>query len=304
MIPVTTTLVGRSGPRARRSTSLGGLWFLAPAAVFLVAFTIYPTLNAFWLSLHTEAPFSGNVVWNGLGNYADLFKDRDFGASLLTSLLFALMTVPLSIGGGLLAAVLLHRDVPGIRVYRVLLFLPVAVPTATAAVAWRWLYHPVVGQINYGLSLFGIDKVQWLQDPSVALFAVALAVAWQGIGLNAILLLAGLQGIPEELVEAARLDGASPWRIFSGITLPLLSPTLFFTSIVGVIGALTTFGPIHILTQGGPAGATQVAVYRIYTEAFINFRFGYATAQAVVLFVIILGFSILQNRLERTVHYQ
>jgi sn-glycerol 3-phosphate transport system permease protein len=304
MESVATTLAGRVGSKTRTSSSLSGLWFLAPAAAFLIAFTIYPALNAFWLSLHTEAPFTGEAVWNGLGNYADLFKDRDFGSSLIVSLVFALMTVPLSIGGGLLAAVLLHRDVPGIRFYRVLLFLPVAVPTATAAVAWRWLYHPVVGYINYALSLVGLDKVQWLQDPSVALFAVALAVAWQGIGLNAILLLAGLQGIPEELVEAARLDGARPWQVFTRITLPLLSPTLFFTSVVGLISALTTFGPIHILTQGGPAGATQVAVYRIYTEAFINFRFGYATAQAVVLFIIILGFSILQNRLERTVHYQ
>ena len=304
MAGVATTLAGRVGSKTRTSSSLSGLWFLAPAAAFLIAFTIYPALNAFWLSLHTEAPFTGEAVWNGLGNYADLLRDRDFGSSLIVSLVFALMTVPLSIGGGLLAAVLLHRDVPGIRFYRVLLFLPVAVPTATAAVAWRWLYHPVVGYINYALSLVGLDKVQWLQDPSVALFAVALAVAWQGIGLNAILLLAGLQGIPEELVEAARLDGARPWQVFTRITLPLLSPTLFFTSVVGLISALTTFGPIHILTQGGPAGATQVAVYRIYTEAFINFRFGYATAQAVVLFIIILGFSVLQNRLERTVHYQ
>jgi sn-glycerol 3-phosphate transport system permease protein len=299
-----TTLTGRDGTRVRTATSFGALWFLVPAAAFLVTFTIYPAFNAFWLSLQTEAPFSGNTLWNGLGNYVDLFKDKDFANSLVTSLAFTLLTVPLSIGGGLLAAVLLHRNIPGIRVYRVLLFLPVAVPTATAAVAWRWLYHPVVGQINYALSLIGIDKVQWLQDPNIALFAVALAVAWQGIGLNAILLLAGLQGIPEELVEAARLDGANPVHIFTKVTLPLLTPTLFFTSIVGVISALTTFGPIHILTQGGPAGATQVAVYRIYTEAFINFRFGYASAQAVVLFIIILGFSVVQNRLERTVHYQ
>lgn len=301
---MSTTLVGRTGSRIRTATSFKTLWFLAPAALFLITFTIYPAFNAFWLSLQTQAPFSGDTLWNGLGNYVDLLKDKDFTASLLTSLVFALMTVPLSIGGGLLAAVLLHRSIPGIRVYRVLLFLPVAVPTGTAAVAWRWLYHPVVGQINYGLSLLGIDKVQWLQDPNIALFAVALAVAWQGIGLNAILLLAGLQGIPEELVEAARLDGANPLHIFGKITLPLLTPTLFFTSIVGVISALTTFGPIHILTQGGPASATQVAVYRIYTEAFINFRFGYASAQAVVLFILILGFSIVQNKLERAVHYQ
>lgn len=129
-------------------------------------------------------------------------------------------------------------------------------------------------------------------------------MAWQQLGLNAILLLAALQSIPEDLIEAARLDGATPANIFARITLPLLSPTLFFASIVGVIHAMTTFGPIDLLTRGGPANATQVAVYRIYTEGFINFRFGYATAQAVLLFILILGFTVLQNRLERRVHYQ
>lgn len=290
--------------RPRRSLELSGLWFLAPALLLILAFTVYPALSAFWLSLHTEAPFSGESVWAGSRNYQDLLKDHDFQASLLTTLFFALMTVPLSIVGGLLAAVLLHRTLPGIRVYRVLLFLPVAVPTATAAIAWRWLYHPVVGYFNYALGLLHLKPVSWLQDPSIALAAVAMAVAWQQLGLNAILLLAGLQSIPEDLIEAARLDGASPWKIFSRITLPLLSPTLFFTLIVGVIGAMTTFGPIDLLTRGGPASATQVAVYRIYTEGFVNFRFGYATAQAVILFLLILGFTLLQNRLERRVHYQ
>jgi len=293
----------KAAPRSRFNT-LAALWFLLPAFIFLLAFTIYPTFNAFWMSLQSEAPFSGEQVWVGIRNYLELLKDRDFQASLLTTLVFALMMVPLSIGGGLIAALLLNRNLPGIQFYRVLLFLPVAVPTATAAIAWRWLYHPVVGYINYSLESLGLPKVNWLQDPSVALFAVAATVAWQSLGLNAILLLAGLQGIPEELVEAARLDGATPVQVFTRITLPLLSPTLFFCSVVGVIHAMTTFGPIHLLTQGGPAGATQVAVYRIYTEGFINFRFGYATAQAVVLFVMILGLSILQNRLERRVHYQ
>lgn len=278
--------------------------FLAPALLFIIAFTVYPTLSAFWLSLHSEAPFSGDSFWVGTRNYQDLFKDRDFLGSLVTTLFFTVMTVPLSIGAGLIAAVLLHRTLPGIRFYRILLFLPVAVPTATAAIAWRWLYHPTVGYINYTLSLFDLKPISWLQDPSIALASVAMAVAWQGLGLNAILLLAALQSIPEDLIEAARLDGATPWKVFTRITLPLLSPTLFFTSVVGLIHAMTTFGPIHLLTQGGPAAATQVAVYRIYTEGFINFRFGYATAQAVLLFVIILGFTVLQNRLERRVHYQ
>lgn len=298
------TAIPYSGVRRTRQRNFWGLWFLAPALLLIGAFIVYPAISAFWLSLHTEAPFSGESVWTGSRNYQDLLKDRDFHSSLLTTLFFTLMTVPLSIGGGLLSAVLLHRTLPGIRIYRVLLFLPVAVPTATAAIAWRWLYHPTVGYINYALSLVGLPPVSWLQDPNIALAALAMAVAWQNLGLNAILLLAGLQSVPEELIEAARLDGASPLRIFSSVTLPLLSPSLYFASIVGVIHAMTTFGPIHLLTQGGPANATQVAVYRIYTEGFINFRFGYATAQAVILFILILGFTILQNRLERRVHYQ
>lgn len=278
--------------------------FLLPAFAFLLAFAVYPTFTAMWLSLHTEAPFSGIQQWVGTGNYESLANDREFRSSLVTTLAFAAMTVPLSVLGGLVLALLLHRDLPGITVYRVLLFLPVAVPVATAAVAWRWLYHPIGGYLNYLLGVVGLPSVAWLQDPGTALSAVALAVAWQGLGLNAILLLAGLQSIPEELMEAARLDGATPWTILGRITLPLLSPQLFFTSIVGVIAAMTTFGPIDLLTRGGPGTATQVAVYRIYTEGFINFRFGYATAQAVVLFAVILGLTVLQNRLERKVHYQ
>jgi sn-glycerol 3-phosphate transport system permease protein len=299
-----TALKTRRAARPVRGTQISAFWFLLPAFLLMATFTVYPALSALWLSLHTEAPFSGVQEFVGLQNYRDLMRDNDFLRSLVTTITFALMTVPLAITGGLIIALLLHRSIPGIGVYRVLLFLPVAVPTATASIAWRWLYNPAAGYFNYFLDLLHLPRMSFLQDPSIALAAVAMAVAWQALGLNAILLLAGLQSIPEDLYEAARIDGASPGRILWRITLPLLTPILFFTSIVGVIQAMTTFGPIDLLTRGGPVDATQVAVYRIYTEGFINFRFGYATAQAVLLFVIILAFSLLQNRLDRRVHYQ
>lgn len=303
---ITTESRSLPGQQSRRRSwhfPVGWLYLL-PAVIFMGAFTVYPAFSAMFLSLNTEAPFTGVRHWVGLTNYGDLIRDADFRGSLVTTLVFTLMTVPMSIIGGLISALLLNRELPGIAVYRVLLFLPVAVPTATAAIAWRWLYNPAAGYLNYFLDLLHLGRVAWLQDPGWALLAVAMAVAWQDLGLNAILMVSGLQAIPEDLVEAARLDGAGPMQIFWKITLPLLTPILFFSSIVGVIHAMTTFGPIDLLTRGGPVNATQVAVYRIYTEGFINFRFGYAAAQAVVLFLIILVFSVLQNRLENRVHYQ
>jgi sn-glycerol 3-phosphate transport system permease protein len=167
------------------------------------------------------------------------------------------------------------------------------------------LFHPTLGSLNYFLSLIGIHPIFWLSDPKWALFSVSIMTIWMNVGFNYIVLLSGLQGISEEIYDSAKIDGSGPIRTFTQIILPLLSPTVFFVTIVSIIGAFQSFGQIHILTKGGPMDNTDVLVYSIYQDAFINYHFGTGSAQALVLFVIILILTLVQFIVfERKVHYQ
>lgn len=182
--------------------------------------------------------------------------------------------------------------------------MPVAVSSAMAAMLWIFLYNPTAGFLNYVLSVFGIEGPNWLADPTWSLVAVAIATVWKELGFNVIFFLAGLASVPPELNEAARIDGANAWQRFWRVTLPMLSPTVFFVGVVSVIHSFESFGQIHILTKGGPAGATNVLVYSLYRDAFENFRSGFASAQAVILFAIILAATFVQFRIgQKRVHY-
>jgi ABC-type sugar transport system permease subunit len=212
--------------------------------------------------------------------------------------------VPLGILVALALATLSNTRVRGIGFFRTIYALPIGVSTGAAAIIFLLLYNARAGVINYFLMSLGLPAVEWLTQPRAALWAVAILSIWGGIGFNFIVLLSGLQGIPEELYESARIDGADGWRIFRSITLPLLMPTLFFVMVVSTIAAFQSFAQIHILTKGGPADATNVVVYSIYREAFFNFQTGYASAQAVILFVILMILTAIQFLgLERRVHY-
>jgi multiple sugar transport system permease protein/sn-glycerol 3-phosphate transport system permease protein len=241
----------------------------------------------------------------GWENYLDVLTSSTFLPSLRLTFLFALMTVPSTIVIALLLAVMTNRRLRGITLFRTTYASTMAVSAAAAAVMFRALFHPSAGAFNTILGMLGLPEVGWLTDPSVALISVALTTVWMSLGFNFLVLLGGLQSIPDELYEAAMIDGAGSWRRLVHVTIPLLSPVLLFVAIVLVIDSFQSFGQIDILTQGGPAGATNLIVYEIYQNAFTRNEVGFASAQAVVLFLIVLVLTALQFKIsERKVHYQ
>jgi len=277
---------------------------LSPALIGLAIFTIYPALQSFYLSLHEVDPYTAARSWVGLANYGELARSTDYWASLQTSLVFTLATVIPGVLISLGIAVGLDQSPYFKGFFRTIFLLPVAISSAMAAMLWVFIYNPTAGYLNYLLGLLGVDGPNWLGDPAHALAAVAIATVWKELGFNIVFFLAGLNAIPGEIQEAATMDGASAWQRFCRVTMPLLSPTLFFVMVVSVINSLQSFGQIHILTGGGPAGATTTMVYGLYLEAFVNFRTGYASAQAVLLFLLIMIATALQFRLaQRRVHY-
>lgn len=292
--------------RVRAWRELGSaLGYLAPSLAVFVVFVFYPLVRNAQLSLYETDPFGGLGVYAGAGNYARLFDSPSFLNSLRVSFLFALYTVPAGIAAGLPLALLANRRLRGIVVYRTAYSFTIAVSIAAAALVWDWLLDPNVGMFNYLLSLVHAPAIGWLTDPQWALAAVAAATVWKDLGFNVVVLLAALQGVPEELVEAARIDGAGPWGVFRHVVVPAISPALFFLGVVATISVLQSFGQIHILTQGGPVESTNVIVYSIYRNAFFNFRFGLAAAQAMVLFALVLMLTALQFTVfERWVTYQ
>lgn len=273
--------------------------------IFLV-FIFYPMLKTIYLSFYLTNPHGDPVVWKGIQTYVSLFTSEGFRKSLVASLLFVLYTVPGTIIIALALAVLANVKLRGIGIFRTIYSSTIGVSVASAATIWMFLLAPGNnGIINYFLNMFGISNVGWLVTTQTALPAISLMTIWMGLGFNFIVLIGGLQGLPEDVYESARIDGANGWNQFWHITLPMLSPTLFFVVVVDTINAFQAFGQFNILTQGGPDNATNVLVYSIYREAFFNSRFGPASAQAVILFFIILILTLVQFRVgERKVHYQ
>lgn len=279
--------------------------YLAPSLAVFTVFVFYPLVRNAQLSLYETDPFGGLGVYAGTGNYARLLGSPSFLNSLRVSFLFALYTVPAGIALGLPLALLANRRVRGVIGYRTAYSFTIAVSIAAAALVWEWLFDPNVGILDYVISLAHGRAVGWLTDPGWALVAVAAATAWKDLGFNVVVLLAALQGVPDDLVEAARIDGAGSWGVFRHVVVPAISPALFFLGVVATIGVLQSFGQIHILTHGGPVESTNVIVYSIYRNAFVNFRFGFAAAQAMVLFALMLILTGLQFTVfERWVTYQ
>jgi len=292
--------------RWRRWVTLGeGLLYLTPSLGLLSVFVFYPAIRSIYLSLYLTDSLGRPKLFHGLTNFTDSLTDASFLHSLWTSVLFVLYTVPGGIIVGLLLALLADRPLRGIRFFQTLFSSTMGVSVATGSLIWAMMYNPISGVLNYFLNVLHLPKVAWLTQPAWALPAVALVSIWIGLGFNFVLMLSGLQNVPQELREAARVDGANGWHQTRHIVLPLISPTLFFAAVVGVIRAFQTFGEVDILTSGGPSQATNIVVYQIYQRAFIDFNFGTASAQALILFVIIMLFTFLQFRLgERRVHYQ
>lgn len=299
----------RSRVRNRRKvkSAVEGYLYLAPTLIILTIFVFIPIFTSFRLSLSRVAPFGSQTIFVGVGNYTRLLSDPDYWNSIKVSILFTLGTVLGGISLAVILGIALSYPLRQLSwLHRMLIFVPIVISSAVTGVLFRWIYHPVVGYLNYALSLVGIEGPNWLNSKDWALLAVALAVSWRQLGFNVIIALAGIQNIDGTYYEAAKVDGANAWQRIWHITLPLLSPTLFFLLIINVIYSLQVFGEINILTEGGPGGATNTMLYSIYYDAFVGTPFrGYASAQAYLLFLLILFMSFIQFKgAGKRVHYQ
>ncbi|MCB0996786.1 MAG: sugar ABC transporter permease [Acidimicrobiales bacterium] len=280
------------------------LLFLLPSLACFGVFAFYPLVRTVYLGFFLQDPFGRTSRWVGLEQYRDVVTSPEFRHSLWVTLQFMLYTVPAALLGGLAMAVLANQHLPGIRIFRTIFASTVATSVAVASLLWLVLLQPSVGMFNVLLDSVGLERVDLLGDPDTALLAVSATTVWQNLGLVFIVMLAGLQSIPVELYDSARVDGHGPWSRFWRITVPMLSPTIMFATVVLMINAFQSFGQIDILTEGGPQNSTNVLVHELYRTLYDARDPGAAAAQAVVLFVIIAVLSFVQFRfLERRVHY-
>jgi multiple sugar transport system permease protein len=287
----------------RHATLSAGI-FLAPALLLIAVFFFLPVLAALLLSFTDFDIYAlgdlDRLRFVGFSNYLHLLQSPLFWTALGNTGYFVVVGGPLSVAVSLGAALMVNSRLtrfPGL--FRTAFFLPVVTTLVAVAVVWRYLYHPRYGLLNYALSLLGIDPIDWLGDPDWAMPAIILMAVWKNFGFNMIIFIAGLQNIPTTLYEAARIDGASAWRQFRYITLPLLGPTFLFVALMTMIGYFQVFAEPYVMTQGGPANRTLSVVLLMYEEGFRWWNMGYASAAAFVLFVLILAGTVLQLKLRR-----
>lgn len=281
-----------------------GYLFVLPAAIHLAVFTLIPILFSLYLSFHKWSILKPAKPFVGLKNYIKMYHDTDFWHAMVNTFYFVFGSVPTGIAVSLLVALVLNRKMRGVYWFRSFFFLPVVSSTVAIAMVWQWILQPEFGLLNYLLSFVGIEGPKWLMDPHWAMIAVIIVTVWKGIGYQMIIFLAGLQGIPEHLYEAAKIDGANKYRIFWSVTLPLLMPTVFFLTVTTIIGSFQAFTVIYMLTEGGPVGSTDVVVYHIYEQAFRVFNMGYASAQSWLLFSIIFVITIIQVKFMKKFNYE
>jgi multiple sugar transport system permease protein len=297
------------GPRRRRRGPATSKWwallFLAPTGIGLAVFYIWPAVQTFYYSFTRWGPFGGHT-YTGLANYRALLHDPSLSSAFVNTLwycLLGLLGIPVSLA---LAQVLGRRGRRGVTVYRTLMFLPVITMPAAVAIVWRWLYNGDYGIVNELLSKVGVHGPYWISDPHTALIAVAIVGIWSTVGYNMVILMAGIQAIPRTYYEAAEIDGAGPVRQFFSVTLPLLTPSIFFVTVYSVIGSLQTFDLIYVLIgpQNPALPQARSVVYLFYQDSFIDNNRGYGAAVAFVLMLVIIAVTGLQFKLQkRWVHY-
>ncbi|MBN8505922.1 MAG: sugar ABC transporter permease [Burkholderiales bacterium] len=275
------------------------LLFLLPACSLLGGLVLYPGLQALWLSF-TDYNMIQPTRFVGLDNYARLADDPFFWAALRNSLLYLVVVVPLLVFLPMVLAVGVNAALPGIKLFRALFYLPVVTSLVISGLIWKWVYEEK-GLLNHALQALGLADapVAFLTDPSIAIFAVMAVTLWAGMGYYMVIYLAGLQGIPRSLYEAAAVEGVSGWQQFWHITVPLLKPSMAIVAVMSSIAAMKVFEEIFVMTQGGPMASTKTLVYFIYETAFVEFEMGLASAAGMALFAITLVLSLLQLRLLR-----
>ncbi len=275
---------------------------LLPILAVYTFIRIIPILQSFWFSLHDSKLLGQSMTFIGLQNFVQLAGDDLFRHALSNTTLYAVGTVVGSIVLGLALAVILASGIRGSSLFELLYFIPVITPWVPVSIAWKWIYDPTVGLLNYLLSFVGIPPHGWLLYPDTALWAIIVMSIWKGIGYNMVIFLVGIRAIPLDYYESANIDGASQWGLFRHITLPLLKPITLYVLVISTINAFNVFTPVYVMTtgsQGAPGSSVRVLVYDMYENAFRYFRMGYASGEALTLFLIILFLTLIQFRVIR-----
>lgn len=293
-----TSELRRAFTGLQREETLSGYLFLLPNLIGFLVFSLLPIGFAVYITM-TDWRLAAAPEFIGFQNFVTLWNDPLFWKTLINSAYYTFVAVPTGVFIAFWLAVLMNRQMRGVLLFRTVYFLPQITLTVAAAVVWSWIYHPELGLLNYLLGLVGIDGPNWLSSTRWAMPAIIIMGNWQGIGFAMLILLAGLQGVPQEYYDAAEIDGASSWQTMRYVTIPLLTPTIFFVVVTSLIGAFQGFDIFYVLTNGGPAYSTTTLVLYIYQNGFSFFRMGYGAALAVVLFFCILIITLVQWRLAK-----
>lgn len=293
-----------SGTTLRRKHRLLPYLLIAPVLILLSVFYLYPIgYNA--VLAFFDWSLRGAPEYIGFGNFVEFFEDPAFGQILGNTVVYTILDVGLTLLLGFALALFLRRSSRMNRFLETVVFTPTIISLVSVALVFVWLMRTDEGLLNWLLTTAGLSPVGWLTDPSRALFSLALVSAWKSAGLNALIILAAMRAVPTELYEAAQLDRGSRWSQLTRITIPMISPTLFFVVLVNIIGSFQAFDTINVMTQGGPLGATNTLIFSIYREGFTFYRVGYAAALSVILMLIVGAITIVYFRLlQRKVHYK
>lgn len=282
--------------KGKKKEAIIGLIFLLPNLLGFIIFSLIPVICAFALSF-TNWDGIGEVKFIFLKNFIDMFKHDTFRIALLNTFVYTLAFVPATLVLGLAVALMLNQKIKGIATYRLIYFMPYIASAVAISYVWSALLHPTLGPINGFLRSIGItNPPQWLTDKNWAMFSVILMSVWKNFGYYVVIFLAGLQGVPVSLHEAAKIDGANAWHRFRNITIPMITPVTFFCVIMATISSFKVFDQVYVLTEGGPGRATTTLVQYIYTNSFQNYKMGYSSAVAMVLFAIIFIVTLIQYR--------
>lgn len=275
--------------------------FLSPGLLLFSVFTVFALIFAFYLTFTEWNIIEPDRPFVGLDNYSRMIEDEDFRRSVINTAYYTGATVPFTMGIGLLIALLLNQPIRARGFFRTLYFLPVVTPFVVVAIIWKWLYNGDFGLFNYYLLKANLisEPLLWLSDKNLAMPAVILMSVWSGVGFSMVIYLAGLQSIPQELYEAARIDGAGWWAQLRHVTIPMLAPTTLFLMVMGIIGSFQVFTQIFIMTNGGPVNRTTTMVFYIYEAAFKFYEMGYASTLAYALFAMLFVFTLIQLRMYR-----
>ena len=288
----------------KKEQKLTGILFSIPSLVILVTFYIFPLMKTILYSLSFTDAKGQIVEFAGIENFYELFIDSTFHESILVTLKFSFITVLFSMIISLFLAIICNEKLKGIKLFRIIFSSSMGVSVSASSSIILFLFHPSVGLINDILNLFGILPINWFTSSTYAIWAISFATIWMNIGFGFLVLTAGLQNISQEIDESCEVDGVDYFTKLFKITIPLLSPSLFYLLITTTLKAFQSFGQVDMLTGGGPANSTNFIVYSIYKTAFSNYRFDYASAQGLFLLLLITVIMVIKFKLERKVHYQ